>query len=1195
MKANFFLRICRRSTAKTVLFSLVTVLGMHCAAYADTASVVTAANTLLTTSTAQTSPNSLTTPVSVAYTLANDKKWTNLPGTPPDSNRNGPVIGGGPVSFNAYELSATVSSGQTVSPRTAALTLATTALSTVGYNMMYEIRNADDVIRATQGSSAPWQYGDYHVALLGPSTTGTSTAVSASTPFMLQISGHHLVYNVTYNAPFVSATPCFLGTEPPDYHSTGTDLNNSSSTAAENAYVIGTDTVSSTTYKGDFLVSYPFDVSSSTTYVRTAAAASTLTARTNVTAAVISGATSTSYTISSPATADNGFYYCVATNSSGSTNSNTVVLTIAGTANNSVISDTTSTGTSPSPIITTQPASKTIIAGTSVTFTVVATNATSYQWYKIATVHRAPLETQRAAVCSLAVSLQADTTLTTSAKLSGTFSDVVLGVTNSGDGNFPFIGTTPTYPTGTTGRGVKLSSMTTAQQATIKPLMKAMIEAWVNTQASDVAASLLTDYESDTALADTYVGYQVGAGSADGSTTRCNFDATVNQETTPINSQNSYLRIDGPRCWIEMVVQAAVAYKSNGFVHYHSLWRDRLADYGNEFGGFLDTTSTSTTYTRPTFTTQPTSVSGSSATFTATATANSGSGAVTPAYQWYSTSTGIISGATSSSYTTSTAGSYYVTATTDYGTTASNTVTLTSTTATAPTITTQPTTQTVVSGTSATFTVAATGSGTLSYQWYNASSAISGATSSSYPTATAGSYYVVVTNTVGTSTASTTSSTATLYVNTAPTITTQPISQSVNSGGTATFTVAATGNGTLSYQWYNASGAISSATGSSYTTGTAGSYYVIVTNTLNGTTTSTKSSTATLTINTAAAPTISTQPVSQTVNAGSSVTFSVVASGNGTLSYQWYFGGAAISGATSPNYIISSATTANAGSYYVIVTNTVGTSTGSTTSSTATLTVNAAPTITTQPASQTVVLGNSATFTVAAAGSGTLSYQWYKGSVGSGTAISGATSASYTIATTTSSSAGSYYVTVTNSVGTTNSTAATLTLQEPFAAFLANYSLTGTDPGTDSDGDGISNLVEFILGGNPTVPDVSILPTVSYTASSGTTYLVYSFYTVVNLGSVTFSVEYSTDLSTWTTAVNGSNGVTVTTTAYNASYNYTTVAIPTTSGTSAFVRLRATLPSTYTGTISASSSNTKASMVKKIAAAAATPITSEKR
>ncbi len=73
------------------------------------------------------------------------------------------MIGGGPVSFNtssiaAYELSATVSSGQTVSPRTAALTLATTALSTTGYNTFNEIRNADDVIRSspTTATTEPW-------------------------------------------------------------------------------------------------------------------------------------------------------------------------------------------------------------------------------------------------------------------------------------------------------------------------------------------------------------------------------------------------------------------------------------------------------------------------------------------------------------------------------------------------------------------------------------------------------------------------------------------------------------------------------------------------------------------------------------------------------------------------------------------------------------------------------------------------------------------------------------------------------------------------------------------------------------------------------------------------------------------------------------------------------------------------------
>ena len=85
---------------------------------------------------------------------------------------------------------------------------------------------------------------------------------------------------------------------------------------------------------------------------------------------------------------------------------------------------------------------------------------------------------------------------------------------------------------------------------------------------------------------------------------------------------------------------------------------------------------------------------------------------------------------------------------------------------------------------------------------------------------------------------------------------------------------------------------------------------------------------------------------------------------------------------------------------------------------------------------------------------------------------------------------------------------------------------------------------------------------------------MYAFYTVANLGSVTFSVESSTDLSTWTTVVSGMNGATITTTAYSSAYNYTVVMIPDTAGGGrVFARLRAMLPSTYTGTISGSSAS----------------------
>jgi hypothetical protein len=84
-----------------------------------------------------------------------------------------------------------------------------------------------------------------------------------------------------------------------------------------------------------------------------------------------------------------------------------------------------------------------------------------------------------------------------------------------------------------------------------------------------------------------------------------------------------------------------------------------------------------------------------------------------------------------------------------------------------------------------------------------------------------------------------------------------------------------------------------------------------------------------------------------------------------------------------------------------------------------------APTITTEPANQTVNAGQSATFGVGAAGTAPLSYQWQK----NGTAISGATSNAYTTPVTTTADSGEQFrVVVTNAVGTITSNAATLTV-----------------------------------------------------------------------------------------------------------------------------------------------------------------------
>lgn len=180
-------------------------------------------------------------------------------------------------------------------------------------------------------------------------------------------------------------------------------------------------------------------------------------------------------------------------------------------------------------------------------------------------------------------------------------------------------------------------------------------------------------------------------------------------------------------------------------------------------------------------------------------------------------------------------------------------------------------------------------------------------------------------------------------------------------------------------------------------------------------------------------PTIGTQPASLSVAVGAAASFSVTASGTAPLTYQWRKGGSAISGATSASYSIAAVASTDAGSFDVVVSN----SAGSATSSVATLTVTGvaatAPSITTQPLSQTANVGGAVSFTVAATGTSPLSYQWRK----DGTAISGATGASYTIASVASGDAGSYSVLVSNSAGSVTSSSASLTVQTTSTGTLA--------------------------------------------------------------------------------------------------------------------------------------------------------------
>ena len=407
------------------------------------------------------------------------------------------------------------------------------------------------------------------------------------------------------------------------------------------------------------------------------------------------------------------------------------------------------------------------------------------------------------------------------------------------------------------------------------------------------------------------------------------------------------------------------------------------------------------------------------------------SGTATLTYQWRKDGTAI-SGATSSTYTisstsTSNAGSYTVVVTNSAGSATSNAATLTVTAAaTAPSITTQPSSSSVTAGSAASFSVAASGTATLTYQWRKDGTSISGATASTYSigstsTSDAGSYTVVVTNSAGSATSNAATLTVTAAV-VAPAITTQPSSSSVTAGSAASFSVAASGTATLTYQWRKDGTAISGATASTYSisstaTSDAGSYTVVVTNSAGSAT----SNAAVLTVNIPTqAPTITTQPIASTVTAGSAASFSVVASGTAPFTYQWRKDGSPVSGATAATYTIASAATTDAGNYTVTVTN----SAGSVTSSAAALIVNTAPAIATQPSAVAVQAGGEASFTVIATGTAPFAYQWSK----NGAAIAGATSATYKITATIAEDAGSYSVVVSNSVGSTTSSAASLTL-----------------------------------------------------------------------------------------------------------------------------------------------------------------------
>ena len=161
--------------------------------------------------------------------------------------------------------------------------------------------------------------------------------------------------------------------------------------------------------------------------------------------------------------------------------------------------------------------------------TAVVSNTVTGQTYQ-------PMEQERLAFAAMLTGL--NSTEQTTAKLSGTYSDLVLGPGQ--DWKFP-----------TTKVGARVGDLTAAKQT----LVLNAIKLYVNDLDANTAATLLTKYTNE--LADTYIAYS---------------------GTTGVTNQNDYIRIDGPNVWIEFSYQGGVIIQNTP--HPHSVWRDRTTDYG---------------------------------------------------------------------------------------------------------------------------------------------------------------------------------------------------------------------------------------------------------------------------------------------------------------------------------------------------------------------------------------------------------------------------------------------------------------------------------------------------------------------------------------------------------------------------------------------------------------------------------------
>jgi len=341
-------------------------------------------------------------------------------------------------------------------------------------------------------------------------------------------------------------------------------------------------------------------------------------------------------------------------------------------------------------------------------------------------------------------------------------------------------------------------------------------------------------------------------------------------------------------------------------------------------------------------------------------------------------------------------------------------------------------------GVTVAFRVGALGQGPLSYQWLFNGTNVSWGTNSTLTLTNvqltdSGTYSVTVSNEFG----GTTSANALLSVG--PMLITshpQPTNQAVYVGASTTLSVSVSGQPPLSYQWsLNGTnivwGTNSTLTLTNIQLADAGSYSVSVSN-IYGTISSSNAFVSVWPL------LVTAQPQNRSSVAGMSATFGVTAAGQGPFGYQWLFNGAVLAGATTNPVTLSDLQLNQAGEYAAVISNQFG----AVTSSPALLKVWPLA-IDVQPQNYTALLGAPVRFSVTAVGPEPFSYQWRH----NGSDIAGAIDNPLVLTNSRLSQAGDYSVRVANSLGSTNSANARLSLSQVAVWGNNNYGQTNVPAG----------------------------------------------------------------------------------------------------------------------------------------------------